>query len=128
MTLPEILTVVRTAGIQLEARGERLHVEAPPGTVTPALRAALVTHKVELLAVLSPSRSFVALKGGLTVPAEALRLAFDLEARGVPLRTDADHQLVVPVDPQLTEADHATIRRWQQHLGAIVDYPAPEVG
>jgi hypothetical protein len=128
MTLPEVLTVVQTAGIRLEARGERLHVEAPPGAVTPALREALTTHKPALLVLLAPSRAFVTLRGGLTVPAEALQLALDLEARGIPLRTDADHQFIIPRDPTLTEADQVAIRRWRHHLGAIVDYQAPEVG
>lgn len=52
MTLSEIFTITRTAGIVLQARGETLHVEAPPGTVTPALRAALVALKPDLLALL----------------------------------------------------------------------------
>jgi len=52
MTLAEILAVARTAGVRLQARGERLQVEAQPGTVTPALRAALVARKPELLGVL----------------------------------------------------------------------------
>ena len=41
MTATEILTAARTAGIRLEARGERLHVEAPAGALTPTLRDQL---------------------------------------------------------------------------------------
>jgi len=44
--------VTRNAGIRLEVRGESLQVEAPTGSVTPALRAALIAHKPDLLAVL----------------------------------------------------------------------------
>jgi hypothetical protein len=51
MTLRELLTETRSAGIQLEARGDRLHVEAPQGTVSDALRAELKRRKAELLPV-----------------------------------------------------------------------------
>src|SRR5579864_6504341 len=54
-----------------------------------------------------PRDRFVTLTGGLTIPAVALYLALDLEARGISLVTDADHQFLVPDDPRLT----ATRRR-----------------
>jgi len=66
------------------------------------------------------------LKGGLTVPLPALQLAIDLEARGIPLATDANHQFIVPADDRLTLADLAAVQRWHMHLGAIVEYRAPE--
>ena len=68
------------------------------------------------------------LKNGPTVPAAAIALAIDLEARGIPLATDPDHQFIVPTDSRLTPADDAAIARWRSHLGALVDYRAPEVG
>jgi hypothetical protein len=52
LTVTEVLTVARSAGIRLEARGPKLHVEAPAGSVTPELRAALTALKPELLPVL----------------------------------------------------------------------------
>ena len=52
MTLSDVLRSTEAAGIRLEARGATLHVEAPSGTVTPELRAALVAHKPLLLVVL----------------------------------------------------------------------------
>jgi hypothetical protein len=52
MTLVDLLTVAQSAGIRLEARGRTLHVEAPAGVLTPALRAALVVLKPDLLLVL----------------------------------------------------------------------------
>jgi hypothetical protein len=52
MTIREVLTAANDAGIVLEARGETLHVEAPIGAVTPDLRAALATHKPNLLEVI----------------------------------------------------------------------------
>jgi hypothetical protein len=125
MTLAELLTVVRAADIRLEARGDRLVFDAPHGALTPELRTALAEQKPALLALLAPVE-FVTLKGGLTIPVPALRLALDLEARGIPLATDADHRFVVPKDGRLTADDLVNIQRWRGHLGAIVDYRAPE--
>ena len=125
MTLAELLTVVRAADIRLEARGDRLLFDAPPGALTPELRTALAEQKPALLTFLAPVE-FVTLKGGLTIPVPALRLALDLEARGIPLATDADHQFVVPKDERLTNDDLVNMQRWRAHLGAIVDYRAPE--
>jgi hypothetical protein len=73
-------------------------------------------------------RGFIALKGGLVLPVEVIELALDLERRGIPLATDADHQFIVPNDSRLTETDCAAITRWRLHLGAAVEYRAPEVG
>jgi tubulysin polyketide synthase-like protein len=125
MTLAELLTVVRAADIRLEARGDRLLFDAPHGALTPELRSALVQQKAALLMRLAPVE-FVTLKGGLTIPVPALRLALDLEARGIPLATDADHRFVVPKDGRLTADDLVNMQRWRAHLGAIVDYRAPE--
>jgi tubulysin polyketide synthase-like protein len=125
MTLAELLTVVRAADIRLEARGDRLVFDAPRGALTPELRSALVQQKAALLMRLAPVE-FVTLKGGLTIPVPALRLALDLEARGIPLATDADHRFVVPKDERLTADDLVNMQRWRAHLGAIVDYRAPE--
>ena len=125
MTARELLAVVRAADIRLEARGDRLVFDAPHGALTPELRAALAEQKLALLAWLAPVE-FVTLKGGLTIPVPALRLALDLEARGIPLATDADHQFVVPKDERLTVEDLVNIQQWRAHLGAIVDYRAPE--
>jgi hypothetical protein len=125
MTLAELLTVVSAADIRLEARGDRLLFDAPHGALTPELRSALVQQKAALLTLLAPVE-FVTLKGGLTIPVPALRLALDLEARGIPLATDADLQFVVPKDERLTADDLVNIQRWRAHLGAIVDYRAPE--
>ena len=125
MTLAELLTVVGAADIRLEARGDRLLFDAPHGALTPELRTALAEQKPALLALLAPVE-FVTLKGGVTIPVLALRLALDLEARGIPLATDADHRFVVPKDERLTAEDLVNIQRWRAHLGAVVDYRAPE--
>lgn len=39
----------RAAGIQLQARGDRLHVEAPAGTLTAELRQQLAENKADIL-------------------------------------------------------------------------------
>ena len=125
MTLSEVLLSTEAAGIRLEARGATLHVKAPVGIMTPKLREGLLQHKPAILASLT--NAFVYLRGGLTVPTAALQLALDLEERGIPLATDTDHQFIVPDDSRLTAADLAAIARWRHHLGAIVEYRAPEV-
>lgn len=110
MTLVELLTVIRAADIRPEARGDRLAFDAPHGALTPELRAALAEQKPALLALFAPVE-FVTLKGGVTIPVPALRLALDLEARGIPLATDADHRFVVPKDGRLTADDLVNIQR-----------------
>jgi hypothetical protein len=43
---------LQIAGVVLEARGDRLHVDAPVGLITPEIHASLIRHKPELLALL----------------------------------------------------------------------------
>ena len=58
----------RAAGIRLQARGDRLHVEAPAGTLTPELRQRLTEHKVELLALHAIRARLLALAVTLGIP------------------------------------------------------------
>jgi hypothetical protein len=74
-----------------------------------------------------PSSELVALKGGLTVPAEPLLLVFELEGRGFSLRADAAGRLAVSPALGLTAEDRARIQRWKFHLLELIDYQAPEV-
>ena len=53
MTASTMLIDLTLSGIRLEARGERLYVEAKPGTITDELRRLLTENKAELLADLS---------------------------------------------------------------------------
>ncbi len=124
MTPTEILMLARTNDIVLDVQGDRLIVDAPTGALTPELRAELARHKAALVALLAPPRAFVTLKNGPTLPVDVIRLAIDLEARGIPLQTDDVHQFIIPNDPRLTAADRAAIARWRHHLGAIVEYDA----
>ena len=69
----------------------------------------------------------ITLKGGLTLPTAAIRLALALEERG--LRLEANGETLRVVGPSmLTDADRAAIRRWKPHLLAIVRYDADRAG
>jgi len=68
------------------------------------------------------SKEYVTLKGGLTLPVEALQLAWSLEARGATLEVEGEDTLVVEPGGGLTDADCAAIRRWKRHLLALVRY------
>ena len=71
--------------------------------------------------------AFVVLKGGLTVPLEALQLAWALEDRGATFTIDGIDLVVDGPPGLLTEADQVAIRRWKRHLMAIATYSPPEV-
>jgi hypothetical protein len=71
--------------------------------------------------------AFVVLKGGLTVPLEALQLAWALEDRGATFTIDGIDLVVDGPRGLLTEADQVAIRRWKRHLMAIATYSPPEV-
>jgi hypothetical protein len=66
----------------------------------------------------------VTLRGGLTLPVDAIRLALDLENRGLTLTVDEGDVLVVGPRERLTDDDRALIRHWKRHLVAIVRYDA----
>ena len=120
MTTVELLTTCRQAGIHLEAAGDKLRYEAPPGTLTPELRDTLTHHKAELLTLLT--RQFVTLRNGPTLPLAVIQLAWGLEGRGFELSLTSTGDLTVaPVDA-LTNSDRTAIGRWHQHLQALTQY------
>lgn len=51
MSAIALLNEIRAAGIAVNVDGDRLHVEARPGTITPDLRNRMKAHKPTLLAV-----------------------------------------------------------------------------
>ncbi|NYE27312.1 hypothetical protein HDE78_000237 [Rhodanobacter sp. K2T2] len=51
MSVIALIRECKAAGIRLQARGDRLHVEAPAGSLTPELRQALNDHKAGVLAL-----------------------------------------------------------------------------
>ena len=122
MSPQDLLLTCRQAGILLAADGDALSVNAPKGMLTPELRDQLAHQKPAILALIEPCIQFVELKGGIAMPAPALRLAWSLEERGIPLQVNADHQFVVPNDPRLTPADRAGLSRWHQHVAALIEY------
>ncbi len=52
MTAGLLLADLSRRGASVTAKGDRLRVEAPPGTLTPAIREALTAHKADLLRLL----------------------------------------------------------------------------
>lgn len=68
----------------------------------------------------------VTLRGGLTLPLAALRLAWALEERGLHMGVDGD-MLTIGPPALLTDDDRALIRRWKPHLLAIITYIPPGV-
>lgn len=59
MTAADLLAEVTRVGVRLTVRGDRLHVEARAGTVTPAMRERLIEAKAELVALLTPVKPMV---------------------------------------------------------------------
>jgi hypothetical protein len=57
VTLPELIKVL-PAGVKLWRVHDRLAVDAPAGTLTPALRSALILHKPAILAAMILSEEF----------------------------------------------------------------------
>lgn len=68
MSAVALIRQCRDAGIRLQARGDRLHVVAPAGTVTPELRQRLTEHKADLLALRAIRSRLLALAGTLGIP------------------------------------------------------------
>jgi hypothetical protein len=117
----ELLESLRAAGVRLTARGDRLIVTGPPAVLTAEVREALARVKPALLPLLEDHTRYVTLRGGFTVPVEALTLALDLERRGFTI-TPASDGLRVEPDDGLTPEDRAGIARWGRELAALADY------
>jgi len=69
-----------------------------------------------------PSTETVILRGGLSVPLPALRLLWDLEARGFHVRQGEDGALLVSPRSRLTPDDDQAIRTYRDELKALVAY------
>jgi hypothetical protein len=117
----ELLESLRAAGVRLTARGDRLIVTGPPAVLTAEVREALARAKPALLPLLEDHTQRVTLRGGLTIPVEALTLALDLERRGIALSRAPDGLRVEP-DDRLTPEERAGIGRWGRELAALADY------
>jgi len=60
MTALELLNELQTRDIRLEHAGDKLHVNAPKGAVTPEIRSMLIEQKAALLALLAEDVPHVA--------------------------------------------------------------------
>lgn len=68
MTAIELLAQLRGRGVIIEAKGERLRVEAPKGAMTPELREALTAHKLEVLALTTIAEDEIAWRVAAMLP------------------------------------------------------------
>ncbi|TAM57202.1 MAG: hypothetical protein EPN49_15795 [Rhodanobacter sp.] len=68
MSAVELIHQCRAAGIRLKPKGDRLHVEAPIGTLTPELRQALTDHKLALLALHTTRARLRVLAASMGIP------------------------------------------------------------
>jgi hypothetical protein len=64
----------------------------------------------------------IVLKGGFTVSLPALRLMWNLEARGLNIRLAADGRILVGPNTHLDDHDRANIVRHRDELVALVRY------
>lgn len=68
MTAVTLIRELADTGVRLSATGDRLHVEAKPGTVTPELRDRLKTHKAELLPLIRTRDHLLSIARTLGLP------------------------------------------------------------
>jgi len=64
----------------------------------------------------------ITLKGGLTVPVEALHLALDLEQRGFEMHVDGDRLRIALGRDTLNDLDREAIKKWKNHLLVVASY------
>src|SRR5213075_80167 len=70
MTAHELLTELRTKGVEIKASSEdRLVIDAPKGTITEELRAALSGSKADLLTILKAEGVQKGAKASVSQPA-----------------------------------------------------------
>jgi hypothetical protein len=69
MSVSVLLAELTQAGVALMVRGDRLHVEAPAGSLTPILRRRLADNKTELLALLNLRAVLLTLAADELLPA-----------------------------------------------------------
>ncbi|MCC7180456.1 MAG: hypothetical protein IT177_18900 [Acidobacteria bacterium] len=70
---------------------------------------------------MTEKRELVVLRGGDVVPADAFKLVFDLEARGLWLRVLDDAAIELGPRHLVTDADRAAVRRHYAELRAYLE-------
>lgn len=68
MNAAQLLTELKGRGVMLEAKGDRLVIDAPKGTVTPELREVLAERKAELLTLLKVNDAEIAWRVAAILP------------------------------------------------------------
>ena len=78
MTVDDLLTELSRLSVKITINGDRLHIDAPAGVLTPQLRAALAEHKPLLLQrltspawVMDPSSELLQIPLSLNLPPSA---------------------------------------------------------
>lgn len=127
---PEFLATLREHKPTLLARLAARTARAPMPTTTPTVAAlaatpagtptavAGATRAADAVSVLGPSPRY---PGGLVVPAAAVELIRQIEARGVRLALDEVGGLVMDPRGRLDADETAAIGRWYWQVVAIVD-------
>jgi hypothetical protein len=94
MSTIDLIRQCQSAGIRLQARGERLHVEAPAGSLTPEIRQALADHKAALLALHATRARLRTVGADMGIPREVVdELPLEeLEATSNQVALAADHR------------------------------------
>lgn len=70
---------------------------------------------------------YVVLRGGLALPLVVVRLAWNLEERGVRLGADGGMLTIGPRE-LITDEDRALLRQWKPHVLALLAYTADAHG
>ena len=127
MSPEAVLDHARAEGLILRPDGDTLRVR-PSGLLTPELRAVLMAHKPALLELLRAEgrddlAERITLRGGVVVSLRALRLGWQLEARGHILSV-RDGQLHLAPDNGLTALDRDRIERHHDDLLTLAGYDA----
>ena len=127
MSPEALLDKARAAGLILKPDGDTLRVR-PADRLTPDLRAVLMAHKSALLALLRAEvrndlAECITLRGGVVVSLRALRLGWQLEARGIVLSAREGRLCIAPEDG-LTAVDRDRIERHRNELLTLAAYDA----
>lgn len=72
MSASDVIRRCREVGVRIRPNGDRLHVEAPAGAVTPELREALARSKPEILALHAIRARLHTISAGLGIPREVV--------------------------------------------------------
>ncbi len=139
MTAATLLLDVHALGVRLEARGDRLHVDAPAGTLTPELRATLTREKPALLQALQDPRktAYGAWEGVLSdVATRWERHAKEARTRGLEPRWIDDEALMGAVREAIKGTVDATtlgraleaIERWKTPWMGVLASGTQEAG